>query len=309
MKTSKLEDIPKDVFEQRGVFFLEGIGDRVKTSNDFLKNEYGRKLELYECTKFMDYVYQDAFIGNLNYHGDYPVIESHFQFDYSIKHALSGSYKAAFDHLRSIFELTVLNIYFSIEKVSIKIDESNLEKHTEEFINKLKTEKNWFYSEIDTPFFSTMISKIRNIDRIVDFDKEFNWLESFKGLFKQLSNITHTKGFKNGIYGMNQINNRINNSSYHSVNTESLSFYFDVLIEIIENIAVLLSLYNPIILVELPIQEKFGDNYPIGFLLPNQVKILNSIIPEKYQAYFDILKQKDEEVLGKKYWVENWQIK
>lgn len=304
MTPFNFNDIPEDIFEQRGQFFLEGIEKRVSRSTEYIQKGYRNKNKLYECNVFMDYVYRDAFIGDLNFHGDYPIIEAHHQFDYSIKHALSGSYKAAIENLRSCLELTVLTVFYSIQKDFIRTSECNLEKYTEELLNKLKAEKDWLNSTKDTPFFSKMVSKIKKIERVDSFDKEFEWISKFLKIYYTLSDVAHIKGLKYGAYRMNQINNRINNSSYHSVNLETLNFYFDTLVDTIENIATLLSLYNPIILVELPLYEKFGDNYPIGFVHPPQARNINSIIPTQYLNYFNNLKLHDEEILSKKNWVE-----
>lgn len=305
MKSLSLDDIPDDVFEQRGKFFLEGIEERVNCSTKYIQNNFVNKDKLYECTLFMDYVYHESFIGDLNNHGDYPQIEANYQFDYSLKHALSGSYKAAFENLRSCLELTILAIFFKLEKDSIKVPENNLEKHTQELFAKLNSEKDWLNSSRNTPFFSSMLARIKKIDRVQDFDKDVSWLAHLKNNFDRLSDIAHVKGIKNGLYRMNQINNRVNNSSYHSVNSKSLNSYLHLLIETIENIATLLALYNPIILIELPLYEKFGDNIPVGFLFPPQAKIVNSIIPESYQEFFLKIKTLDEEVLDKIHWVES----
>src|SRR5690606_19843340 len=119
-----------------------------------IQNNFVNKDKLYECTLFMDYVYHESFIGDLNNHGDYPQIEVNYQFDYSLKHALSGSYKAAFENLRSCLELTILAIFFKLEKDSIKVPENNLEKYTQELFAKLNSEKDWLNSSRNTPFFS-----------------------------------------------------------------------------------------------------------------------------------------------------------
>jgi hypothetical protein len=171
-KSINFSDLPSDPFELRGKLFAIDIEDRITESLNYLKNQFHRKEVLYLCQEFMDFTYLDAFRGNtkeIDKHGGFPSIETSHQFDYAIKHALSGSYQAAFGHLRSCLELTVLTVYFSFEKHFLD-GEDWLNMPGTDWRQAQQDERKWFDSLIDTPFFSKMLKVIKNDHRFDAFD-------------------------------------------------------------------------------------------------------------------------------------------
>ena len=83
------------------------------------------------------------------------------------------------------------------------------------------------------------------------------------------------------------------------INFKTLSLFCDSYISCVEEIVVMLSLYNPIIIVALPLFEKFGTNPPMsGFFGEHQSQLINQLIPDRYKAFFENLKQTDEEIKG-----------
>ncbi len=303
----KLNELPKDGFELRGKLFSFGIDDRISQSIGYIQNEFNLKDKLYLCCEFMDYVYLDTFKGDireLNKHGGFPAIETSYQFDFSIKHAISGSYKAAFDNLRSCLELTTLSIYFSFDK-DILVEEDILSMSSNEILDALQNEKKWLNSLSNTPFFSQMIKRIEKEERVASFNSSHNWIEKLKQNYYTLSDYTHIKGYKMGIQEMSSIKTNFSRSCFHNVNMYSLNLFLTLLIETVENIVLLISLYNPMVLLELPLEEKFGINEPVGFIHISQAEIVNQLIPKIYEPYFDKLKTDDEELLGLAEWVNS----
>jgi hypothetical protein len=287
-------------------YLLVGLRKGSPEAISFLQ-EYKDKEKLYRCSDFMDYVFLDAFkIGfkEINKHGGFPSIEASHQFDYSIKHALSGSYKAAFDSIRSCLEMTLLSVHCALEK-HISDDGGFLLLPMEEILAALRNDKNWLRSQSTTPFFSFMLKTIKGNRRFSDFDTLHNWFEELKGNYYIISDFTHINGLKKGSQELNNINSYFFSSSFHNVNLRSFETFLGILIRTIENIGILVSLYNPILLIDLPLEDKFGINEPVGFIHPGQSAMLNHIIPDHYKSYFEKLKVEDEEVIGISQWVNS----
>ena len=67
-----------------------------------------------------------------------------------------------------------------------------------------------------------------------------------------------------------------------------------------------LALYNPILLVGLPLPEKFGMNPPFsGFYEQGESDLLWELLPEKYQPFFREVWQSDAEVLSLIQWFDS----
>ena len=66
---------------------------------------------------------------------------------------------------------------------------------------------------------------------------------------------------------------------------------------VVSNICCLLSAYNPVLLVELPLDDKFGLNEPIsGFYQKIGAELIMDLIPIKYKAFFKDLRDNDTDV-------------
>lgn len=300
-------DFPTDPFALRGMLFTLDIDERVAESVRYLQETYHRKDRLYVCQEFMDYVYADCFRGSFkewDKHGGFPAVETGHQFDYAIKQALVGSYQAAFGHLRSCFELTLLSVYFSFEKHFLD-GENWLAMSGLDWKAAQRQERKWLDSLTDTPFFSSMLKVLKKKERFADFDAACAWLEKLKSNYYLLSDHTHIKGYKMGTQAMNAVRSHFNSSSFHPINTDSLSLFLDAVIQTIENLAVMIALYNPVVLVELDLEEKFGINEPIGFIHPGQSRQLLSLIPPAYQSYFEQLAKTDQEIMDISHWVDS----
>jgi hypothetical protein len=308
MTSFKIDDFPNDPFELRGKLFTFNIDERITSSAEYIQQKFANKDKLYLCMEFMDYVYLDSFKGSFkewDKHGGFPSIETNHQFDYAVKHAITGSYQAAFSHLRSCLELTLLSIYFSFEEHFLD-GEDWLNIPEFDWKKAKQTERKWFDSLVDTPFFSKMLQVVKKDDRFGSFDLAYTWFDVLRSNYYKLSDYTHIKGYKMGSQVMNNVNSHFNNSSFHNINTDSLNMFLETLIQTIENIVILITLYNPIVLIELPLEEKFGINEPIGFIHPGQSNVISQLIPTQYNSFFENLKANDIEILGLIDWVNSF---
>lgn len=302
-------NLPSDPFELRGKLFSYGIESRIDFSIQFIKNRYSNSEHLYKCCDFFDSIYLNVFKDStweLNKHSRFPYVEAKHQFDYSIKHILIGSYKAGFDYLRSCLELTIVSIYFSFQKNLIEDGEWFI-MEPQELIKYLQDERKWVNSNSNTPFFSKMIKRIGSNDRFKDLNDEYSYFNELQSHYNILCDYIHVKGYDFGIGNMNSLRTFISGSSLPTINEESLNTYLNILTETVEHIVLLVALYNPIILIELPLEDKFGLNEPVGFVHPWQSQGINDLIKIKYKPFIDKIKREDPEVISQKEWVNSLQ--
>jgi len=268
--------------EEKGRLFIYGIKDRVETSLEFIKTKYENNVELELAIDYIDDLHSEtikADINQLEKLGYYPSSETEMELDYSIKHALIGSYKASFSDLRRALELTVTAVYLSSEEV-----------------DKQKA-INWIMSIENTPGFSNVLSKLIKNGRFKDINDNYKWKSNLQKLYWLLSDFSHNKGQLKGYRELNNTNFFTAVTSMPSIKTDTLRLFCDLYIKTVKEIVALQSLYNPVILVEVPFEEKFGLEGPMsGFLNNLQTEVINKLIPLKYKDYFNHLIDHDEEI-------------
>lgn len=130
--------------------------------------------------------------------------------------------------------------------------------------------RQWLTGKIETPFIKKFKNYIFDIPNFKQFSAKTDFLSNIETLLKEINNIIHNK-------------NRISYSS-----EKIFDYFLDSFIKTCENIAIMLVLFKPVILLDLPIFQKFGFNAPIDFddlkpeifkkiISDNSFKILNEI--------------------------------
>lgn len=276
--------------DRKGKIFIDSIEARVNRSLEFIKKEYSNFQRLEYALDFIDYHHSDtikADFEQLVRVGYFPATEAEMELDHAIKHALIGSYKAAFADLRRALELTLTSIYLTSEHAA-----------KEQAVQ-------WMNSQADTPFVSEMLKKLIRNGRYKDINEAYNWSENLKKFYWNISDFAHNKGQLKSYRQLNETNFFMNGTSAPRANMKTLSVFCDAYISCVEEIVVMLSLYNPVILVALPVFEKFGTNPPMsGFFDDVQSEAVNRLIPDKYKIFFENIKQTDEEVKGLIEWFD-----
>lgn len=269
---------------KKGQIFVEGIEIRASNSLEFIKTKYNNFDKLNSAINFIEYHYTDgmkADFEGLVRIGYFPATETQMELDHAIKHALIGSYKAAFADLRRALELTLTAVYL-----------------TSEHIDETKA-RQWMNSQADTPFVSTMLVKLIKSGRFKDLNDKFQWSDNLKKFYWHVSDFAHNKGQLKGYRELNQTNFFMSGTSAPRINYTTLSVFCDAFITCVEEIVVILSLYNPVLLVPLPVFEKFGFSGPMsGFFEDVQSEAINKLVPDRYKDFFEDLKQNDLEVKG-----------
>jgi hypothetical protein len=268
--------------EMKGEMFLLGIEERMKASLEYMEAKYKKSDLLNHSIEFISYHHSEAVKADLKQLytvGYFPATETEMELDHSIKHALVGSYKAAFADLRRALELSVISVYLTSETYDTK------------------KALDWVMSRSDTPGFSKSLDKLIKEGRYKEFNDEYSWKKNLQEFYWQLSDFSHNKGQLKGDRELNKTNFFTGGTSAQSVNNETLEIFCDFYIKTVGEIVVVLSLYNPMILVGVPLDEKFGLNGPAsGYFYEGQSELVHLLIPENYKTYFKELAENDVEI-------------
>lgn len=285
----KKYDLPP--LNRKGKIFIDDIQERVNNSLEFITNKYPRYEELKRAIDFIEYYNYEAVksdFEHLERVGYFPAKETEMELDHAIKHSLIGSYKAAFGDLRRALELTLTSTYL-----------------TSEHVDKESAIK-WMDSHLKTPYVSDMLRKLVRKGRFKKINDSYSWSDNFRKFYWELSDFAHNKGQLKSYRYLNETNFFVKGTSAPRINLNSLSLFCDAYITCVEEIVVLLSLHNPVIIVSLPMIEKFGSNPPLsGFFDEYQSEVVNQLIPVRYKTFFENLKKSDEEVRDIVNWVSS----
>lgn len=268
--------------EKKGRLFIYGINQRVDSSLEFIKTKYENYSELELAIDYIEYFHSEtikAEISKFEKLGYYPSTETEMELDHSIKHALIGSYKSSFSDLRRALELTVTAVYLSSKEVD------------------RQKAVDWIMSIKDTPSFSNVLSKLIRSGRFKEINDKFEWKSNLQNLYWKLSDFSHNKGQLKGYRELNNTNFFSAGTSMPTIKTDTLRLFCDFYIKTVKEIVALQSLYNPMILVGVPFEEKFGLEGPMsGFLNDGQAEVINKLVPSNYKSYFSKLIDNDEEI-------------
>jgi len=273
-----------DTLEEKAKIFLLGIEERTQQSLDFIRTKYAQYEKLDIAMIFSGFDLLDTLKAGsteLLRGGFYPSTEAGMELDQALKHALIGSYKAAYADLRRSLEMVLFSVYLT-------------SKHKDH-----KWAFEWMESKEDTPYFSRILKDLAKEDKYKELDAGFEWVTHVKQLYWKLSDFAHNKGKLNGYRELNKINMHIGFTYATNINLDTLIDFCDYFLETLGEITTILALYNPILLVGVPIDEKFGFNPPMsGYFYDVQAERLNALIPAKYRSFFDDMIANDKEIIG-----------
>lgn len=296
-ETSKSIDLVKlfelSPIDRKGELFAFDVVNKVERAVNFFNNSYKDKDTLEKAVRFVHQNLVDGFKGDfslLTRIGFFPATEAVIELDFAIKQALASNYKSAIDHLRRAFELIISSIYLLQDDVDSK-------KSIE-----------WMNSEKGIPPFSNeVIKNLAKLPRFEDLDTNHGWSTDVKQLCWKLCDYVHVKGTSMGFRSLNLGDTSSLQDSYLlSDNFDTFTTILDCYVEVVQQVSATMCLYNPILLVGLPLDEKFGLNLPIGFYHDSQSESINAMIPNKYKSFFEDLKKDDMEIKDLVNWVESF---
>jgi len=211
--------------------------------------------------------------------GHFPFVEARMDFELACNYALHGLYKTVYHHLRSFFELYLVGIYF------LSNETKNRDAH------------DWLEGQSNTPRMQRIIDGLFRENNFNLASQEFNFKEQLNKLYWKLCDVVHTKGRIKGHMALSH-------SSQAQFIPDSLVEYIDVLHECIESVSIAFILRSPVLLIGLPLFQKFGLNPPAsGFLEQDGVDLLRSVIAPERLKVLDAVAADDDFARDAKEWV------
>jgi len=188
-------------------------------------------------------------------------------------------YKSSFDSLRRALEITIIGQYFELVKDSYE------------------SAFNWVYSKSDTPRFSKMINELLINDYFKEINSRFDWKNNILQHYWDLCDFSHTKGHEKSIISLNK-----RSIFKPEINKEALESFLNYYNATVEHISIIYSIQNPILIIGLPVVEKFGYAGTHGFFSEDQAMNLRNLLPVEYLEYiqqlteFEDIQQKVKEI-------------
>jgi len=202
----------------------------------------------------------------------FPYSESYYELENSYQLSLEGFYTYAFAALRSVLELGILGVYFSVE-----------DKEYEKV-------KPWLKSQQPTPRFREVLKKLSQLDYFRQFDERFNFVARVSLRYSHLSDFVHTRGYRFSSSGQTL-------SNFNRFSENTFIEYSELVRNVVSDVIVTMLLKYPVGIQSLPLTEKFGLNGPAGgFLEGHQVTMITSLIDPTEQAFLKAVSDADENV-------------
>ena len=264
-----IQELSSDSLESVSQIFIGGIEARAKESILFIQNEYDRKELLYKAMEFMQRDFCDMMNADLNHSlkiDNFPIGEAFYELLHAINHALIGSYKASFSDLRRSLEMSLAIPYFTKENMdkyksddSIPFEEQYF--HFESIDNEeVKKANDWLRGKSDTPFFGRdMLKELIKSGRFKEINDECQWKEKLTNLYYKITDYGHNKGYPKSYDMLNNHSHFISSIPVPKIKKETLKIFCDLYIETVQQNLVILSLYNPLVLEGLPLEQKLKE--------------------------------------------------
>lgn len=287
-----MRDASKEDIEKQAQIFLDDIEARSNQAMQHIDFNYSQKDLLYSSINFINLIFLDGFpsdIQILGRIGFFPSNEIQLALQNSISYLIIGSYRAAYDDLKRALEMMMLTVYFSSDELSSE---------------EAKKARLWLSSKHNTPYFSQCLKKICNFEKFKKFNNKFQWQEKLISLYQGICDSTHIKGLNKGYlnFGYSGSIDGINTPSF---SIQAINDLCDIYLQVVQAICTTLALYNPILLIGLPL-EKFGYNPPIsGFFEGEKSERLKILIPADYSDFFDDLLKSDPGILSQQEWFDS----
>lgn len=277
-----LDHIPDDPFECRVQYLEEGFITIARLTVDFIKGEYLRKAELYDCLDFMTYSLSNTCRSDLETFRriwTFPTNEAIDELNEFFFRLLQAAYKSAFDHLRRALELIIIGSYFSMKEI------------------KAEEAVKWLRSEKGTPNFSRAIDALLKDPRVNALESNCKWATNLKELYWFLCDVIHTRGREFSLDTLQPSYFSLNGIRSTQLSKVSLALLLDKYIQTLQNICTCVAITNPILLIGLPLFEKFGFDPPLsGFFEYSQSSQLRRLLIPETIPFFDNLILHDLEI-------------
>lgn len=213
--------------------------------------------------------------------GFFPFSEAGMDLEYAIANVLCGANKSAYFNLRSFLELGFTGLYF---------------------ISQAATEaegKKWVAGVAFTPFFNRSLKRLLLLPEYANAEPHLSYHQLLRDTYNSISDRTHTRGTPHGHIELNQ-------SNQPQFIEKSLIEFIEMAEQCCEALAITLAIQHPIVLIPLPMDDKFGLNPPLyGFLQGYDVDCLKSFISPQRLHWLEAFATNDSDTQGLREWVES----
>ncbi len=278
-----LNKLPRDPLEARVLLLTEGARERTSAAANHIKNSFRDRAKFQRCLDFVQYDILDCMRSDwepLARVWVFPATEAEDELSEGLNCLLGCAYKASRDNMRRALELIVVGVYFGTAHVSAN------------------EAREWLNSTRKTPFFSKTVDELAQMPRFDLLNAGCNWANELKDFNWGLSDTIHTRGTNHSLRELQPSTFHINSLWLPHFSPVHLEQGLLLWIETIEHLCVLLAAYNPVLLVGLPLAQKFGPDGPLsGFFEEGQTELLWELIPDRYHSVFRKISHEDDEVL------------
>ncbi|MAT41678.1 MAG: hypothetical protein CL609_05000 [Anaerolineaceae bacterium] len=203
----------------------------------------------------------------------FPYSESYYELEASYEFALQGFYRHSLIALRLVLELGLLGVYFSVDDI----------EHIEV--------RPWITSREPTPRRKEIFKKLLQLPNFQFFDKKFHLQDRVLSTFDKLDGHTHTRGYK---FSSTKL---LNHANFNRFEPKSLQRYCDLMFSVVNDIIVVSLLKYPLGMQDLPLDEKYGMNGPVGgFLQDYEVGFIKSLLEPNERDVLQELSDNDIKV-------------
>jgi hypothetical protein len=286
-----LKDLPRCPLEARVLLVSQHAADRASLAADYIKSRYPRRNEFDQAREFVDQDLLDCMRSDFDSLGRvwlFPATEASDELSECLNRVLDAAYKGARDNMRRALELILVGAFFSHSHISPE------------------DAKSWLKSTRGAPYFSRAVKDLAALPRFERFNADHNWVDVVSRFYWDLCDTIHTKGEQHSLHHLQPVHATINSIRVPEFNEVALGASLDLYLETVSHMAVILAAYNPVLLVGLPLLQKFADNPPLsGFFEEPQAEVLWKLIPAHYHSSLRHIVDTDDEVLSVVEWMDS----
>jgi hypothetical protein len=286
-----LKNVPSCPLDARVFLVCEHTAERARLAVDYIKNRFPDSRAFTEVREFVDHDLLDCMRSDFESLGRvwlFPATEAADELSECLNRFLDCSYKGSRDNMRRALELILVGVFLGHSHIPPE------------------KAKSWVDSTLDTPFFSQVVKDLSTLPRFDRLNADHNWAETIKKFHRRLCDTIHTKGESHSLRILQPVHGVINSIRIPEFNEEALRLSLDLYLQTVSHIAVIFAAYNPVLLVGLPLAQKFADNPPLtGFFDEFQSEAMWKLIPAQYHASLHHIAKTDEELLSVIRWIND----
>ena len=285
------KNLPTDPFEVRFAIQKEKHNSIAVDTIKYIRDNYQHKELLYSCIDFMNYdlIESSRFdFEEIERIWLSPTKETSAELSEALYQIINASYKVVYDNLRRALEIMILGCSFA---------QNNFEA---------TQAQEWLTSERETPQFARAIASLLQDKRVKKLEQETFWITQLTNFYCDLSDIIHVRGEQYSRKTLQPAMFSYNGIDAPSLSLKNLHRALDTVILTVQHICTSVAITNPVLLIGLPLEEKYGlDSSMPGIFDWAQSALLRQLLIPDTKIFFEELVKKDEEIISIAKYVKN----